>query len=732
LRLNDLCSCNFFQMTKAVAATFLTAVFLPLTGISQSAPDSSLFSKEIQEIVITATRTERKLSNTAVPTTIISQKNIQQAGSLRLKDILQEQTGLFITNGFGAGVQMQGLNPDYTLILIDGEPLTGRTAGVLDINRLTVGNIKKIEVIKGPSSSLYGSEALAGVINVITDKSYAEKLNANLRYGTYNTLDAGLTAAKQFGKLGVNAFTNYYRTDGFSIRPSSVERAKLPITRITPQVQLRYAFNNKTNLSVSLRYNYEYIKNELATSNNGVITYTKGREINKDINITPVLTHQFNAALKSVLRLYGTVFEGSQQLNATGGQGYDDYLRHQFYRAENQTDYTIAKNLTVLAGAGFIKEMVNSTRYDDKSSRKENDIVYAFSQAEWEPLPWLTFIGGVRYDNNKLYASAFSPKAAVLVKVNSRLSFNGSFGKGFKSPDFRQLYLNFTNTAAGSYSVFGTIDAVRIIAEQQSQGLIQQLEPDFYKLAILKPEFSTGTNIGFTAYPAKNLQWKMNFFRNDVKDLIETRQVAIRTDNSQVFSYINVKRAYTKGIETNIVYQLSKALTLAAGYQLLYTADKDELEQLSSGVYYTTGSVLLKRKDYSGLPNRSAHMANLKLTYENKPGDWFANTRIIYRSPWAVFDRDGNGIYNKQDEFAGNSIIRITKDGKKVFDWKGMLLVNFAAGKNLGNGLSVQAGVDNATNYIDALNMPNQPGLTVYGTVSYQFCNNKKTKKERI
>jgi outer membrane receptor for ferrienterochelin and colicins len=716
-------------MFKRSCIYFFISLLMPCAANAQAAKDSSLLLREIQEVVVTATRSERKLSNVAVPTTVISQKNIQQAGSLRLKDILQEQTGLFITNGFGAGVQLQGLNPDYTLILIDGEPLTGRTAGVLDINRITVGNIKKIEVVKGPSSSLYGSEALAGVINVITDKSYAKKLSTSLRYGTYNTVDAGVTAAQRFGKLGVNAFTNYYRTDGFSIRPSSVERAKLPITRITPQVQLQYAFSNKTTLNLSLRYNYEYIKNELATSNNGAITYTKGREINKEVNIIPTLTHQFTQKLKSALRLYGTVFEGSQKLNSANGQGYDDLLKHQFYRAENQTDYAVANNITLLAGAGFIKELVNSTRYDNKNSRKQNDIAYTFAQAEWVPVNWLTFIGGLRYDNNKLYASAFSPKAAVLVKVSSRFSLTGSYGMGFKAPDFRQLYLNFTNTAAGGYSVFGTIDAVRIIAEQQSRGLIQQLEPDYYKLAVLKPEFSAGTNIGFTAYPLKNLQWKMNFFRNDVKDLIETRQVAIRTDNSQIFSYINVKRAYTKGIEANLLYELSKSFTLAAGYQLLYTADKDELKQVAAGMHYTTGGKLLTRADYAGLPNRSRHMANVKLTYENKPGQWFVNMRMVYRSPWAVFDKDGNGIYNRQDEFAGNSIIRITKNGKETFNWKGLLLLNFAAGKTLRNGIALQAGVDNATNYTDAINLPNQPGLAVYASVSYQFCNNKKTIK---
>ena len=98
-------------------------------------------------VVVTATRSERKLSNITVPVTIINAKTIQQNGALRLTDILKEQTGLTMTSGFGAGVQLQGLNPDYTIILINGEPLVGRTAGVLDLNRIALGNIKKIEIV---------------------------------------------------------------------------------------------------------------------------------------------------------------------------------------------------------------------------------------------------------------------------------------------------------------------------------------------------------------------------------------------------------------------------------------------------------------------------------------------------------------------------------------------------------------------------------------------------------
>jgi dTDP-4-dehydrorhamnose reductase len=99
-------------------------------------------------VVVTANRSERKLSNITVPVNIINAKQIQQTGALRLTDILKEQPGLTMTSGFGAGVQLQGLNPDYTIILINGEPLVGRTAGVLDLNRIALANIKKIETIQ--------------------------------------------------------------------------------------------------------------------------------------------------------------------------------------------------------------------------------------------------------------------------------------------------------------------------------------------------------------------------------------------------------------------------------------------------------------------------------------------------------------------------------------------------------------------------------------------------------
>jgi outer membrane receptor for ferrienterochelin and colicins len=138
-----------------------------------------------------------------MPVSLIPQSQIKTMGSLRLNDVLTEQTGLLVVpqiNAQGNGIQLQGFNPDYTLILIDGEPIIGRYTGSLELSRIAVGNIKQIEIVKGPSSSLYGSDALAGVINIITEKPIGNQGMASIRYGTNNTLDVNADANLNFKK----------------------------------------------------------------------------------------------------------------------------------------------------------------------------------------------------------------------------------------------------------------------------------------------------------------------------------------------------------------------------------------------------------------------------------------------------------------------------------------------------------------------------------------------------
>lgn len=686
---------------------FLIILFLfSLDLWSQTTETDSLFNKKLEEVVVTATRSERKLSNIAVPVTLIQQKTIRQSGSLRLNDILGEQTGLFITQSFGRGVQMQGLSPDYTLILLDGEPLIGRMGGVLDLSRLTVGNIKKIEIVKGPSSSLYGSEALAGVINIITDRSNGRKLQADLRYGRFNTIDASLNAATRVGKLSLGAFVNSNSSEGYSLLPNAVQKTVEPFWRLTSQVNLGYDFSEKTRFNMTARYNYENIQNSITVQNLGALVLSKGNEINKDLNITPSVSHRFNNKLKTTFRGYASAFESQQKL-AVKDQiiDYDDQFKQEFYRLENQTDITFNEKLILNAGGGFIKEYVRSNRYDTQLTRRSNQVAYFFLQQEWIPLKKLSLIAGLRYDDNTAYASVWSPKLALQYRVTEKLRVNASVGRGFKAPDFRQLYLNFTNIAAGSYSVFGSLVARDEVTRLQKAGQIDYILPVFEKLDDLKPETSTGLNIGVQYDPTEKIKTRVNFFRNDITNLILTDIIAYKTNGGQIFSYLNISRAFTQGAELEASWQVHNTVNLSGGYQFLMTADKDVLDDIEAGKMFKrdeqTGiSSLLTRSEYAGLPGRSKHMVNLKVFYENPGNRWFATTRFIYRSRWGTTDLDGNGIINRDDEFAN-----------------GFLQVNVSGGMNFKKGIRVMAGVDNLFNYTDPENMPGVPGYNWYVTL---------------
>ena len=151
---------------------------------AQEMEKDSISTKILDEVIITATRSLRQLSSIPLPVILISKEKINQSGTIRLNEILVEQTGINIVqdeSGF-KGLQMQGISSDYIQILIDGIPLIGRRSGNFDLSRITLGNVKQIEIVKGPSSSLYGSEALGGVINIITEESESEEIKGNFSY----------------------------------------------------------------------------------------------------------------------------------------------------------------------------------------------------------------------------------------------------------------------------------------------------------------------------------------------------------------------------------------------------------------------------------------------------------------------------------------------------------------------------------------------------------------------
>jgi len=649
------------------------------------------------------------MGNIAIPVSVISSKTLYQSGSLRLNDILAEQTGIQVIDNFGKGVQVQGLSSEYTLILIDGEPLIGRTAGVLDLSKITVKNIRKIEIVKGPSSSLYGSEAMGGVINIITDRAGQNKTDLGLRYGRFNTVDGNLNFSRRFKGTDLAASLNYNQSEGYSLKPNAVQKTVEPFRRSTQGLSIHQQLGKQLKAGASLRVNFSHIDNTIFVQNLGTTIASKGYEKNEEYNFTPYLQFNREQKIKSTLRGYLTGFNAVQQLavkNATGG--YDDRFRQLFARIENQTDWQITANAALNAGAGIVRETVRSNRYDTASTLRTNSIAYFFAQHEQKLSSAFTLIGGLRFDANQAYASVWSPKIAFQYKPSDKLKLNLSYGRGFKAPDFRQLYLNFTNLAAGAYSVFGSEVAVNELKRLAAAQLLDQTTALSGSLSALKPEVSGGLNAGIVYTLNATSRFTANVFRNDLKNMIVTDVIAFKKNGGQIYSYFNLKRALTQGLELGVQQKIDNWLQLNAGYQFLYAADKEVLQSIKKGEVFQRSlsngqAYRMSLSDYGGLPNRSRHSANLKLNAENARG-YFSTIRLIYRSRWGTSDLDGNGLINRADEYA-----------------KGYVQVNSSIGLPLHSHWKFMAGVDNLFNYKDVQFLPGNPGRTAYVDIQFIF-----------
>jgi outer membrane receptor for ferrienterochelin and colicins len=719
-----------FATVKILGAVLLLTI--PLRLLAQEG--DTLAPQQLEDLVVTATRTERTMGALPMPVMLVPKMQIRTMGSLRLSDVLTEQTGLAVVpqvNGQGSGIQIQGLNPDYTLILLNGEPLIGRYTGSLELSRIAVGNIKQIEIVKGPSSSLYGSDALAGVVNIITDRPEGTRGQLYTRYGTNNTLDLSGEYGTTNGRWSLYAFGNRFSTDGYDLSPQNYGKTVSPFYNYTGNIRVGYAFTPRTELVVSGRYFREkqQFDFEVLSGNNEKIR-TSGDGITSDWNFNPVLTHRVNDRTKLTARFYATQYRTETRLvnPATDTLYYTDNFYQAFSRPELNLEHFAGQHALTF-GAGANLESVETGRYGDAVMRGQ-ETTYGFAQDEWTPSERMNVIAGLRFDYNTVYGSQLSPKLSLRYELGKNISLKASYGVGFKAPDFRQLYLNFNNTAAGGYSVLGTEVVEGRLAEMDAQGLISGYLIDPALLGNLEAERSHAINFGGRATAWGKFTTDLNFFYNSIDNLIETQAVAATTANQTIYSYRNIKRVYTQGLEANLSYPLTQRISLSLGYQLLYAKDADVADQVGRGeVFWRDPETLVTRRlqtdEYFGLYNRSRHMGNFKVFYSHK--GWEGSARVIYRGPYGMGDIRGNiqGELLPPSDINGNGILDTYDDFVS-----GYALVNLSVAKSLASGLRLQLGVDNLFDYTDPIYIPNLPGRLWYASVGFTFLRKTKTNNQ--
>lgn len=683
---------------RLLQALFVLLLTVPFSATGQSQPDS-LWNVTLETLVVTATRSPSVLEDVPVPTRVIQADRIRARGAMRLSDLLAEEPGMQLSHFLGTGIQLQGLDAAYTLILIDGQPVIGRSGGTLDLDRLSVQDIEAVEIVQGPSSSLWGSEALAGVINLRTRRPSAPLAGrVGFRQQSHDTVNwngavEGARAAWSW-RLDGDRMTS----DGYDLHPETPGLTRPGFTSHTLSSRLDWKPDRRWKGTFTARLADESQVNRIGFEQNGQ-TYLFDQDGSRtDWSMAPEISLTFQPGHSLTARGYAAAYRTRSELTTgvteTGSpETTASRFRQDLFKAELQHDVIIGQWLILNSGAGSQQEGVRADRIAGVS--RSNQTSWAFSQQQFLLGDRWQLTTSFRWDHHTDYGNQVSPKAALLLKARRTVRLRASVGTGFKAPSFQQLYMDYTNPVAG-YSVIGSSDAARLLDRMESTGQIGALLTDLSSFAAVSPESSTSFNVSADADLGPRLHAHVSLFRNQVRDLIETQPVAIKTNGQQVFTYVNLSRIVTQGVNAELRWQPHPAWETSLGYQWLDTRDLDVIEAIDAGSIYGRRDgrdFRLTRSDYGGLFGRSRHSGTFQLSWS----DADASTRLSLRGTWrsraGYGDLNGNLILDAKEEYLPN-----------------YMLWNVTASRNLTDRLSLQSGIINLLDFTQPDRIPSLSG----------------------
>ena len=686
---------------------FFLSILFVFTAFGQTNSDSISIKKKHKEVSISATKSSKSLDALPIPGSIISEKEITETAATKLDEVIEKQTGIISvpTKTGTKGVQMQGLDASYIAILLDGCPMIGRSFGAFDLNRISLADIEKIEIIRGASSSLYGSNALGGVINLISKNQVEDGKNMflSMKYGTNNSLNSSALFQYKQGGLQLSNSMDYYKTDGYDLIDSDLLNTINPLSNYSFCIKIKYDLSEKIILKANGRYFNQEQENTGEKSN----LLLEGESQIKEWNLGSSIKYLMHSNFSTEVEIYTTNYRTDEFLQNQNGSLFDEnYFDHTLLQSELRNNFNF-KEVNGIIGFGMTKEKLDRK---DFSSIAHQDLKFIYGQLDCLAFGVVDIIAGSRYDNYNNYSPEISNKLALGFPISKQLKINGSVGTGFKTPDFKQKYFDFTNSTIG-YTVLGREVAFDRLTGMQNDGMLHSIFIPFSEInSPLKSETSLNINVGIKFRPNEKVSCNINFFKNKVVNLIEAQLVANKTNTLPVFSYFNLSQVETKGFEFNINFRPNSKLEIKAGYQLLFAFDRDIKNRFKTEDVYakdteTLVSFKLNKDDYFGLFNRSRHMGNLKLFYKfNDKID--LNTIITYRSKYALNDSNGNTLLDTYDEFI---------DGYAICD-VGITHHTSASG-------SIQLGVKNIFGFTNPEYISNISGRLYYINLKINFKN---------
>jgi len=537
----------------------------------------------LDDVVITASRRPQRLADVVVATEVVSREAIDATGAADVAAVLTEQTGIQFHEGHpsGAGIMLQGLGSERVLVLLDGQPLYGRISGNFDLARIPTAIVDRIEVVKGPQSALYGSEAMGGAVNIITRKSDGGGWmgGARLTAGGEGRFDAGVSGSTAIGTLGLSADAGrrgVERTPGRTVAAGALSERVDASARVSWHA--RPGFDVDASVLV--------LDERQRWASSGLYDFADNLQASGGAGATWAIdAHRIRLATHA--SYFDHLARRSQFDRPIAGSG--DRQTQRLAKAELLYSGPLL-GLVVDGGVEGRQERITSTDGRIEGGARTLASIEPFVQAEWSVARW-SIAPGARLTWNEQWGTTVTPRLAMRYRAAEGLAVRAAVGRGFRAPDFKELHLQFTNDAAG-YAVYGNPD--------------------------LRPEHSTNLGAGLE-WTSVRLYARAQGFWNDFQDFIETRA---DPDGGSLlrYRYANVSNGRTWGAELEAGVAL-EPIRVETSYAWLGTEDE------------STGQPLL---------GRPSHAARLGATWTPPRGPRVSAT--VLHTGRTPTERDGSGV----------------------------------------------------------------------------------------
>ncbi|WP_455674091.1 TonB-dependent receptor plug domain-containing protein [Phocaeicola sp.] len=661
--------------------------------------DDKELSVLLNEVVVTGTGTEHYLKDAPVQTEVITGKALEQYQARSIDDLLNglSPSLSFNENDMGGQMKMNGLGNDYILILINGRRMNGDVGGQKDLNRINVADIERVEIVKGAASSLYGSDAIAGVINIITKRN-KDKVSASntTRIGEHGDVRQNNTVGIQIGRLNSTTSLSYKHTDGWrntnqayyhfdlwsDARSKTVNRSD----NYTLNEFLSYKVNNRLELTAEGSYYerwvyrpidqaYDYHKKNFYYRNYTLAGGAKWKLNKRDYLTFDVDYGRFGYFYDFKAKEYTDYFIDNKRVTYYPGQRIKQKIQKQLAGQAKGVFY-LGDEHTLNTGVEYLWENLESPHHIENRTSASVYTLSAYAQDEWTMTDQLIVTAGVRGVYHKEFNSNISPKLSAMYKWGD-FNLRANWSLGFKAPTTQELYYNYIGT-------------------------MMNILKAYYGNKDLKPQTSQYVSLG-AEYVGRKLQASITGYYNNIHNMIALTTVPTSAEDKlleiqESKQYKNLSKARVYGLDASFSYIPTKDITIGGGYS--YTDSK---------ALYVDDEYDPRFMQYIPIDATFKHSATLNATWKHS---------------WKRY-RLGVGIYGK---YQSKLYYIANNDADGYNTWRINTAHSLLKVKNW--DLTANLGVDNIFDYVDRTPFgynrgTTTPGRNYYISIIAKFHNKK-------